>query len=217
MTLKYIVSNQTLIPMECPERIVVEQTQGFVYLDLLFDPEWDGLSIAILFENDAIPGIFEQAAWQGTPVLVPSAVLVPGQLRIGCVGTSVAGGSKQLTTQRMARGIPVSRCGGELSQDPAQVAALLEQVLAAIGPLNELETEDKSNLVAAINEVLSKIGTGSGDRLPDYTGAYTVQPQAYEAQTLKTKNKSLRKDVTVEEIPIYEASNEYGTTINIGG
>ena len=55
------------------------------------------------------------------------------------------------------------------------------------------------------------------DRLPDYDGSYEITPLAYEAQTLATKDKSMTANLTVLEIPIYEVSNEYGTTINIGG
>ena len=55
------------------------------------------------------------------------------------------------------------------------------------------------------------------DRLPEYDGSYEITPLAYEAQTLDTENKTMTADLTVLEIPIYEVSNEYGTTINIGG
>lgn len=55
------------------------------------------------------------------------------------------------------------------------------------------------------------------DRMPEYDGSYEITPLAYEAQTLETKDKSMTADLTVLEIPIYEVSNEYGTTINIGG
>lgn len=53
--------------------------------------------------------------------------------------------------------------------------------------------------------------TGEGD---PYLGPYEVTPQVYE-QTLETKNKSMRDDVTVYEIPYAEVSNIYGTTVVI--
>ena len=55
------------------------------------------------------------------------------------------------------------------------------------------------------------------DRMPEYDGSYEITPLAYEAQTLETENKTMTADLTVLEIPIFEVSNEYGTTINIGG
>lgn len=52
------------------------------------------------------------------------------------------------------------------------------------------------------------VGGGSG-RLPYYTGAYIVDPRKVE-QTLETKNKSMRDDVTVN--PIF-----YAETTNLSG
>lgn len=56
---------------------------------------------------------------------------------------------------------------------------------------------------------------GSGGRLPNYEGSYSVIPKVYE-QTLETANKSMTDDVTVEEIPYSETSNPSGgNTVNI--
>lgn len=54
-----------------------------------------------------------------------------------------------------------------------------------------------------------------GDQLPWYDGAYTVIPKPTE-QTLETRNKSMRDDVTVEQIPYSEVTNPSGgKTVNI--
>lgn len=56
---------------------------------------------------------------------------------------------------------------------------------------------------------------GSGGRLPNYEGSYSVIPKTYE-QTLETKNKSMIDDLVVEEIPYSEVSNPSGgKTVNI--
>ena len=52
------------------------------------------------------------------------------------------------------------------------------------------------------------VGGGSG-RFPYYTGTYVVDPRKVD-QTLETKNKSMRDDVTIN--PIF-----YAETGNIGG
>lgn len=52
------------------------------------------------------------------------------------------------------------------------------------------------------------VGGGSG-RLPYYMGDYTVDPRKV-AQTLGTKNKSMREDVTVNAI-------FYSETATVGG
>ena len=48
-----------------------------------------------------------------------------------------------------------------------------------------------------------------------YTGAYTVTPDAENAVVLPTTGKVLAQDVTVKKIPVFEVSNADGTTIYI--
>lgn len=50
---------------------------------------------------------------------------------------------------------------------------------------------------------------------PPYEGEYDVTPKI-EEQTLFTKNKTMKKDVTIHEIPYSETTNpEGGKTVNI--
>ena len=51
--------------------------------------------------------------------------------------------------------------------------------------------------------------------LPWYEGDYTVTPKAFDETVLSTRHKSMRDDVTIEEIPYAETSNIYGTTVVI--
>lgn len=49
-----------------------------------------------------------------------------------------------------------------------------------------------------------------------YDGEYTVTPRVY-AQTLATRYKTMRENVTVLEIPYYETTNpQGGSTVYIG-
>lgn len=50
-----------------------------------------------------------------------------------------------------------------------------------------------------------------------YEGAYEVTPKIYEAVELPTRDRLLRDDVTVKQIPQYEVSNEAGGTTLIMG
>ena len=51
--------------------------------------------------------------------------------------------------------------------------------------------------------------------VPDpYEGPYTVTP-TIEEQVLLTKYKNMEQNVTVEEIPYAETTNDYGTTVVI--
>ena len=50
-----------------------------------------------------------------------------------------------------------------------------------------------------------------------YDGPYAVTPATYREQVLATKNKSMRENVTVGKIPVYEVSNVTGgLTLTIG-
>ena len=54
-----------------------------------------------------------------------------------------------------------------------------------------------------------------GSVLPAYAGEYIVTPKAYEDQTLATKNKRMKDNVTVKAVPYWETSNKYGETVYI--
>lgn len=60
-----------------------------------------------------------------------------------------------------------------------------------------------------------RILKGGGAVTDWYTGDYEVTPRISE-QTLPTKAKTMRDDVTVYGIPKWETSNPYGTTAVIG-
>lgn len=58
---------------------------------------------------------------------------------------------------------------------------------------------------------------GTGGRLPDYEGSYTVKPKLVE-QVLPTNGRSMNDDVTVEEVPVERVGNlggGYTVTINV--
>lgn len=49
-----------------------------------------------------------------------------------------------------------------------------------------------------------------------YSGEYEVVPSAFDAQTLPTANKVLKKDITIQKIPYFETSNlQDGVTVYI--
>lgn len=56
-----------------------------------------------------------------------------------------------------------------------------------------------------------RISTSTGGVYPIYQGPYDVIPQTYE-QSLETKKKLMTDNVTVEEIPYSEVSNDFGKT-----
>jgi len=54
-----------------------------------------------------------------------------------------------------------------------------------------------------------------GHSIDWYSGPYEVTPARRE-QYLRTRDKTMRDDVTVHEIPYYQTANPYGTTFVIG-
>lgn len=50
---------------------------------------------------------------------------------------------------------------------------------------------------------------------PHYAGEYVVIPKAHDSTVLETKDKVMDDNVTVQEVPYYETSNEQGTTVYI--
>ena len=70
--------------------------------------------------------------------------------------------------------------------------------------------QTKPNIAVSLKEVVT---VGGGD---PYEGEYTITP-AIQEQEMLTKNKTMRKNVTIEAIPYYETSNVSGKTVIIGG
>lgn len=87
-------------------------------------------------------------------------------------------------------------------EDTNNISGSLNTNLNIVGSLN------------SINNIIGNIGIG-GVEYPDYSGEYEITPQV-ESQTLQTKNRILRENMQVKEIPYYETSNLYGETIYIG-
>lgn len=76
-----------------------------------------------------------------------------------------------------------------------------------------MEMEEPTEIIL---EVEDYIGGGGGAPPDYYEGEYEIIPKTVE-QKLDTKQKTMREDVTVAEIPVHEFSNDSGTTIVIGG
>lgn len=53
------------------------------------------------------------------------------------------------------------------------------------------------------------------DNLESYQGSYTATPKAETEVVLATKGKAMLDDITVQKIPCFDVSNEFGNTIYI--
>jgi len=79
----------------------------------------------------------------------------------------------------------------------------------------DIETEMSLNLVSYEFDVdLMYRIEGGGGEYPEYRGRYLVIPKSVD-QELGTKDKVLKRNVLVKEVPTYEVSNQKGYTFTI--
>lgn len=158
--LKFQCKNQVLT-LECPGRLVVAESRQHVYAEFALDAEWDGLHVTAIFAHDFGPDPYA-VQLTSEPVEIPPEVLVEGRLRVSLEGLG-DGGARRLPTAYMVKPIAIRRAGALVGLTPEEASPeLWEQVLALMGSLSNLETDDKSSLVAAINEVYRTGGGGTG-------------------------------------------------------
>lgn len=120
-----------------------------------FDEAWDGYQRTAVFSCGDIS--CEQLLADDV-CTVPWEVLVAnGYLRVGVYGTK---GDSRLPTVWTVRRLFVNPGAGPTEEAAEPSPTLVEQLLTRMGDLAALKTEDKSSLVAAINEVWSSGGSG---------------------------------------------------------
>lgn len=93
------------------------------------------------------------------------------------------------------------------------VKELAEKVCFTIKDLNDipLDIEETDMIDLTVEE-----GTEFDRSGIIYPGPYEVTPRI-QKQTLPTENKKMKADVLVKEIPAAKVSNQFGTTMIIGG
>ena len=114
---------------------------------------------------------------------------------------------------------------------PAQLRGTIEQLNVLTGIINTSSNEVYSGkLKAVISDTVSLVGKitntevlkgnltipQSTGEVVIYDGDYEVTPRV-ESQTLNTRSKAMRDDLTILAIPYYETSNPTGKTVYIGG
>ena len=88
--------------------------------------------------------------------------------------------------------------------------AIITTVISNAQPINAV-IKDSHAIGAALN--IPEIITEEHDV---YDGATVVTPSAHTDQILLTANKIVEENITVEIIPTFETSNEYGISFIIG-
>ena len=130
-----------------------------VEVSFFFSSDWDGLTKTAVFEGS---GQNVDVLLVGVSCEIPPEVLKKygGMLRVGIYGVSTDGTTVIPTVYA---DLGIIRRGADPQKDPTTNSSLpvWAQLQALIGDLSSLTTEDKTNLVAAINEA-AKSGGGSG-------------------------------------------------------
>ena len=125
-----------------------------------FDSVWNGLTKVAVFHGSGVTK--DVLEWDGDCVRIPAEVLrKQGQLSVGVEGRNTDG-SVVIPTVWVECGVVVcgANASGDVSTDPD--LPVWAQIQSQIGPLEELQTEVKENIVGAINEAL-RSGGGSVD------------------------------------------------------
>lgn len=130
---------------------IIGATVAFEYTDAM----WAGLTKTVVFKGCCTKDILNA----GASVTVPAKVVAkPGtRIQVGVYGVD-AEGNIAIPTLWASLGVTKDATdpSGDESTDPS--LPIWAQIQAIVGDLDSLNTEDKGNLVAAINEALTKGG-----------------------------------------------------------
>lgn len=146
-TLSYTVTGQRIEVTETA--MLVAGTINVYTANFSFDAAWGGLQRTAVF---AVDGITREQLLEDDACTVPWEVLVAGnRLRVGVYGTKADG--TRLPTIWTERRLYINPGAGPTQEAADPSPTLVEQLLARMGDLAALKTDDKSSLVAAINEI----------------------------------------------------------------
>ena len=128
-----------------------------VPVSFMFDSWWDGLIVTAVFKGSGAP--ISVPLLGSTETVVPWEVLKRPStlLRIGAEGR-LPDGTLVIPTTWATVGIVMSGANAtyDLAKPPTPTA--FDRIMSQIGNMNDLATEDKSSLVAAVNEAMEKGG-----------------------------------------------------------
>lgn len=157
--LEYNVTGQN-IELASPAMLVAGTVNEYT-ARFSFGADWEGYQRVAVFNAD---GTEREQLLTDDTCKVPWEVLLPGAyLKVGVYGTR--DGSRLPTIWTSHRQYIHDGAGPtDEAADPSPVLA--EQILQRMGDLGDLKTEDKSSLVAAINEVKE---TGGGGGTADHS------------------------------------------------
>lgn len=168
-----------------PPELLTAGMSKAVTVQFVFSPEWDGLTKTAVFSNGKATVDVLAASWDGDTVPVPHEVLaVPGRhARVGVYGANESGVILPTVWVSLGKVQPGADPSGDETADPT--LPVWAQLQKQIGDLDDLQTYNKGNLVAAINEARNSGGgagggynIGSGLKLDAATNTLSVDTAA---------------------------------------
>ena len=213
-TLSYAVTGQRIEVVETA--MLVAGTVNVYTARFAFGAEWDGLQrTAVFASSDNSNSITREQLLEDDACTVPWEVLVAGnRLRVGVYGTKADG--TRLPTIWTERRLYINPRAGPTQEAAEPSPTLVEQLLGRIGDPANLKTEDKSSLVAAINEIWMSCEGGASvtDAAIDESGhliitlstgktigaGYAVGPQGPQGEKGDKGDAFTYDDFTVEQL-----------------
>lgn len=192
MTLDIALVGQTLTVAAPP---LAGGTLKKLYCSVTADSEWDGLTLTLIFRSVTAAGTVSRSAIveDKSSVEVPHEVIRAGYLYISAVGVAQEG-TVRMTTIEMPKPLELHVEGlDDADPEGSITATVAEAILAAIGTVSNLDTTDKSSLVAAVNEVLGKAAgavKSINNVLPNANGALALSAGDILAQVAGLDNYS---------------------------
>lgn len=168
MTTIYFSVRDNRITLLSREAIVAENYNNYQF-DFAFDEGWEDLAKVVTLKTGSSDAV--EILYSG-PFAMPYAAASVGGMKVSVSGYL---GSNPMTAARtavMAHDVPVLPAGLAPELPAEYTPSILEQILAAIGDLAVLDTQDKRSLVLAINETLADLAQAAADTL-DAAKAYT--------------------------------------------
>ena len=175
------IANQ-VIQLPDPRPRLVSGSVGVYAVTLAYDAQWDNAPVrVVVFDGGLCNKRISVQDTTGT-VTIPPECIAHGEhgnwLQIGVLGFDGTG-ALRITTRAMRDVLRIDPAGvsdADVPQDPPPATpGLWEQLVTDIGNLSDLQTVDKSSLVAAINELADLPGGGGTDLALGITGATVGQ------------------------------------------
>ena len=203
----------------------VEGSVGLYNVATSYDSDWDNVTRKVLIfistwvKKCGKPAIKKVAIEDtGEPVEIPAEMLAKaGTLAIGVIGYN-DDGSLKVTTAAYGKEntIEIYKAISDTTNvSPSEVVPdIWIQVLNDIGNLNSLKTTNKSNLVAAINEVFDGLGKDAVESVNGKTGKVVLNASDVGAATPANVTSAVNAEKTARQEADQQLSNGIATVAN---